>query len=79
MIIVTGPALTSSRSIVAPNSPVSTRPGARSFRRATNRSYRGTATSGGAAPTKLGPATLAHVPVERELAHHQQPSPYLVE
>src|SRR6266550_513096 len=56
-IRVTGPSFTSSTSIIAPNSPVSTRvpvPAPRSLSRATNRSYSGTASSGGAASTKLG-------------------------
>src|SRR2546426_2135309 len=54
-ISVTGPSFTSSTSIIAPNSPVSTFvPPPRSRNRATNRSYRGMATAGGAAPTKLG-------------------------
>src|SRR5881392_290174 len=56
-IRVTGPSFTSSTSIIAPNSPVSTRvplPAPRSLRRETNRSYNGTASSGGAASMKLG-------------------------
>src|SRR5207248_596922 len=56
-IRVTGPSFTSSTSIMAPNSPVATctpLPAPRSFRSATNRSYSGTASSGGAASMKLG-------------------------
>src|SRR6266571_3341945 len=56
-ISVTGPLFTSSTSIIAPNSPVSTRvplAAPRSLSSATNRSYSGIATSGGAASTKLG-------------------------
>src|SRR2546425_9506134 len=54
-ISVTGPSFTSSTSIIAPNSPVSTFvPPPRSRNRATNRSYSGTASAGGAASTKLG-------------------------
>src|SRR5438034_11684248 len=54
---VTGPSFTSSTSIIAPNSPVSTctlLPAPRSLSNATNRSYSGIAMSGGAASTKLG-------------------------
>src|SRR5438552_1004112 len=56
-IRVTGPSFTSSTPIMAPNSPVATctpLPAPRSFRSATNRSYSGTASSGGAASMKLG-------------------------
>src|SRR6266699_747686 len=56
-ISVTGPSFTSSTSIIAPNSPVATctpLPAPRSLRRATNCSYNGTASSGGAASMKLG-------------------------
>src|SRR5882762_6677568 len=56
-IRVTGPSFTRSTSIMAPNAPVSTRtplPAPRSRSSATNRSYSGTASSGGAASTKLG-------------------------
>src|SRR2546426_819793 len=54
---VTGPSFTSSTSIIAPNSPVSTctrLPAPRSLSNATNRSYSGIAISGDAASTKLG-------------------------
>src|SRR5882724_5489923 len=56
-IRVTGPSFTSSTSIIAPNSPVATctpLPAPRSLMSATNRSYSGMASSGGAASTKLG-------------------------
>lgn len=50
---VTGPSLTSSSSIFAPNTPVFTaEPRARNS--AQKRSLRGSASSGGAAPAKLG-------------------------
>src|SRR5437660_426789 len=56
-ISVTGPSLTSSTSIMAPNSPVATvipLPAPRSLSKATKCSYRGMAASGGAAPIKEG-------------------------
>src|SRR5204863_2783270 len=62
---VTGPSFTSSTSIIAPNSPVSMTvplPAPRSFRSATNRSYKGIATSGGAASMKLGRRPLLESP-----------------
>ncbi len=46
---VTGPSLTDSTAIVAPNTPVSTGPSIRSASAAANASYSGSATSGGAA------------------------------
>src|SRR2546430_7211896 len=64
-IKVTGPSFTSSTSIMAPNSPVSTRvpvPAPRSRSSATNRSYSGIATSGGAASMKLGRRPLPASP-----------------
>src|SRR5438105_9903804 len=64
-ISVTGPSFTSSTSIMAPNSPVSTRvplPAPRSLSSATNRSYKGIATSGGAASMKLGRRPLLASP-----------------
>jgi len=58
---VTGPSFTSSTSIAAPNSPVSTgRPVSRSSSR--KRSYRGMAVSGRAASTKLGRRPLRASP-----------------
>src|SRR5213082_257592 len=64
-ISVTGPSFTSSTSIMAPNSPVSTRvplPAPRSRKSATNRSYSGIATSGGPASMKLGRRPLPASP-----------------
>src|SRR5438094_8105104 len=64
-IRVTGPSFTSSTSIIAPNSPVATctpLAAPRSLISATNRSYSGTASSGGAASMKLGRRPLVTSP-----------------
>ena len=68
---VTGPSLSRSTFISAPNSPVSTgRPLSR--QRAMNASYSGMAVSGRAALVKLGRLPFAAVTVERELRHDEQ-------
>ena len=62
---VTGPSLTSSTAMCAPNTPRGRRPGWQ------NSSYSGSACSAGAAAVKLGRLPAPRVAVERELAHAQ--------
>ena len=79
MTRVTGPSFNRDTSIIAPNSPSSTGPEDKPRRRVTNRLYSPSATSGLGRPHEGGPPTLAYIPIEGELAHHEDPAAHLIE
>ena len=57
--------------MIAPNFPVATMPGWRASRRSTNRSYSSIAVSGWCGLDEARATAFTEVPVQSELAHHQ--------